>query len=160
MENEHGCPLHLAGMLDNWVRKMIHNPKKFLKGLIKSGQSVLDFGCGPGTFTIDMADFVGEAGKVFAVDLQKEMLELVEKKAVKHKVNERVILHQYEEENLRLKEPVDFILAFYVLHDAGERKNSLKHVWNVLKKGGTVLLVEPNVIFKIMDPFVFSLFTP
>lgn len=148
MANEHVCPMHMAGLLDNWLRKLIHNPKKFLKGLIGKGHSVLDLGCGPGTFTIDIAKIVGKNGKVFAVDLQKGMLELVEKKADKYKVRGQVVLQQCSPERLGLKEPVDFALAFYMLHESGNSKSLLHQIWDILKPKGYFLLVEPKMHIK------------
>ncbi len=38
-------------------------------GLVKEGQSFLDYGCGPGVFTIPAARIIGDRGKVFALDL-------------------------------------------------------------------------------------------
>ena len=148
MTNEHVCPLHMAGLLDNWVRRVIHNPKKVFKGLIEKGQSVLDFGCGPGTFTIDMAKMTGENGKVFAVDLQKGMLELVEKKADKFKIKERIIVHQCGKESIGLSVPIDFALAFYMLHESGNPEPLLKEIFKMLKPGGKFFLVEPKMHIK------------
>ncbi len=148
MSKVHVCPMHMAGLLDNWVRRLIHNPKKILKGLIDKNQAVLDLGCGPGTFTIDIAKIVGNNGKVFAADIQKGMLDLVGKKAKKHKVHDQVILHQCSPENLGLTKPVDFTLAFYMLHESGDSKFLLRQIWNILKSGGTFLLVEPKMHIK------------
>ncbi|MBN2545580.1 MAG: class I SAM-dependent methyltransferase [Spirochaetes bacterium] len=148
MTNEHVCPLHMAGLLDNWVRRLIHNPKKIFHDLIKKGQSVLDLGCGPGTFTIDLAKMTGEKGKVFAVDLQKGMLDLVEKKADKFKIKDRIIVHQCGKDELGLTEPVDFALAFYMLHESGAPESLLKDIFNILKPEGKFFLVEPKMHIK------------
>ena len=56
-------------------RGLIHNPGKILNGLIRGGDSVVDIGCGPGFFTPTLSYMAGMAGKVFAVDLQQEMLD-------------------------------------------------------------------------------------
>jgi len=48
---------------------------------IKSGQSVLDFGCGSGTYTIPVAKIVGKQGKVYALDKDKNELDNLMKKA-------------------------------------------------------------------------------
>jgi ubiquinone/menaquinone biosynthesis C-methylase UbiE len=70
--------------LDNPIRRLIHKPQKILGGYIESGQTVLDIGCGPGTFSLAMAEIVGESGKVIAVDVQEEMLQIVREKAARH----------------------------------------------------------------------------
>ena len=73
----------IAFVLDNPIRRLIHDPQKILGGYIEPGQTVLDLGCGPGTFSIVMAKMVGESGKVIAVDVQEEMLQILRKKAAR-----------------------------------------------------------------------------
>lgn len=68
------CPVERAGSLDNIFRRWLQNPWKILRPYIKEGMTVLDFGCGPGYFTIAMAQMVGTSGWVIAVDLQEGML--------------------------------------------------------------------------------------
>ena len=55
--------------LDNRVRRWIQKPKKILKFYIKEGMAVLDVGCGPVFFSIEMAQMVGKSGRVIAADL-------------------------------------------------------------------------------------------
>jgi hypothetical protein len=51
-ELSHICPWWLIPVLDNPIRRLIHNPEKILSGCIGKGQTVLDLGCGSSTFTI------------------------------------------------------------------------------------------------------------
>jgi len=78
--NKRICPVENAGGLDNFVRKFLQNPLKILKPYISKGMTVLDLGCGPGYFSIEIAKMVSESGKVIAADLQKRMLEKVRNK--------------------------------------------------------------------------------
>ncbi|NNK85219.1 MAG: SAM-dependent methyltransferase, partial [Desulfobacterales bacterium] len=64
------CPVERAGTLDNRFRRWLQNPQTILQPYIEAGMTVLDLGCGPGFFTLDMAQMVGQAGRVFACDLQ------------------------------------------------------------------------------------------
>ena len=48
---------------------------------IKSGQAILDFGCGSGTYTIPVAKIVGKKGKVYALDKDKNALDNLMRKA-------------------------------------------------------------------------------
>ena len=41
---------------------------------------VLDIGCGPGFFSIELAKMVGKGGKIFSVDLQEVMLQKIRNK--------------------------------------------------------------------------------
>ena len=78
--NNRVCPVERAGSLDNRVRKWLQNPKKILEPYITEGMIVLDVGCGPGFFSIDMAQMVGNSGRVIASDLQEGMLQKVRNK--------------------------------------------------------------------------------
>ena len=79
------CSHDHSFFLDNFIRRLIQNPRKIVGEYIHNGDTVVDLGCGPGYFSIDMAKMVGESGHVIAVDLQPEMLEKVKKKAKKFK---------------------------------------------------------------------------
>ena len=88
------CPYQMAFMLDNWIRRLFQNPVKLLADYIREGNTVVDLGCGPGFFTIDMAEMVGSTGQVIAVDLQPGMLDRVRKKAFRKRVADRIAIHQ------------------------------------------------------------------
>jgi len=49
----------------------------------------MDIGCGPGFFTLAMAEMAGPGGRVIAIDMQQEMLDLVTKKAKEKKAPAR-----------------------------------------------------------------------
>lgn len=76
-ENPRVCPVEKAGGLDNSIRRFLQNPEKILKPHINPGMTVLDMGCGPGFFTIEIAKLLNGSGKVIAADLQAGMLEIV-----------------------------------------------------------------------------------
>ena len=79
--------------------------------------TVLDFGCGPGFFTVEMAKIVGNSGRVYAVDLQQGMLRILEDKIKDSDIRKNVTLHQAEIERIGMNQKVDFVLVFYVLHE-------------------------------------------
>jgi ubiquinone/menaquinone biosynthesis C-methylase UbiE len=66
----HVCPVENSGALDNRLRKLFQNPRRLLKPYIQTGMTVLEVGCGPGFFTLDIAEMVGESGKIIAADVQ------------------------------------------------------------------------------------------
>jgi ubiquinone/menaquinone biosynthesis C-methylase UbiE len=138
------CPWWLAPVLDNPIRRLIHNPAKILSEYIKRGQTVLDLGCGSGTFTLAMAKMVGEAGKVIAVDVQDEMLQIVRKKAAKNGLESRIITHKCEQNRIGIPDKVDFALAFYMVHEVPKAEAFLKEVASLLNPEGKLLIVEPR----------------
>jgi ubiquinone/menaquinone biosynthesis C-methylase UbiE len=76
--------------LDNFLRRIFQNPKKIVGEYIKKRDTIIDLGCRPGFFSIDMAKMVGEKGKVYSVDLQREMLDKVKKKANRYHLSNQV----------------------------------------------------------------------
>jgi ubiquinone/menaquinone biosynthesis C-methylase UbiE len=76
----HVCPVAIARFLDNRVRRWVQDPRKILSPYIKEGMTVLDIGCGPGFFTVDIARLVGKSGRVIAADLQEGMLRRLKEK--------------------------------------------------------------------------------
>lgn len=142
-ETSHICSWKIANALDNPIRRLIHNPQKILGRHIEPGQTVLDLGCGPGTFSFAMAKMVGESGKVIAVDIQEEMLQIVRKKAARQGLESRIATHKSGSERIGLSEKVDFALAFYMVHEVPNAKAFLKEVAGVLKPKGKLLIVEP-----------------
>jgi ubiquinone/menaquinone biosynthesis C-methylase UbiE len=105
--------------------------------------TVLDLGCGPGFFTIEMAGMVGESGRVIASDLQEGMLQKIREKIQGTKLEKRIVLHKCEADRIGVEEKVDFALAFYMVHELPDQDSFLKEIASLLKPNGRFLIVEP-----------------
>jgi ubiquinone/menaquinone biosynthesis C-methylase UbiE len=138
------CPVGCAAGLDNIFRRWVQNPGKILNGFLHEGMAVLDIGCGPGFFTIEMANMVGKTGRVFACDLQDGMLEKVKAKIQGTELADRITLHKTGKNEIGIGEQVDFILIFYMLHEVPDKDGFFKELKSLLKKDGKILIVEPN----------------
>lgn len=139
----HVCPVAIARFLDNRVRRWLQDPRTILSPYIKAGMTVLDIGCGPGFFTVDIARLVGESGRVIAADLQEGMLHRIEKKIHKTDLERRITLHKCEEKGIGLSETVDFITALYMIHEIPDQEAFLKELRSLLKPDGQVFIMEP-----------------
>ncbi len=144
-ESAHVCPHQMAFMLDNPFRRLFQNPAKMLRPYIPEGSTAMDIGCGPGFFTIDMAKLVGPKGKVVAVDLQDKMLAHVQKKARKHKVQDRIEFFRCGQDNIGYTGKADFILAFYMVHETPSPRRFLEELKTMLNEKGKILIVEPKM---------------
>lgn len=138
------CPVERAGLLDGAFRRWLQNPRKILSPYIRDGMTVLDFGCGPGFFTISMAELVGLTGHVFAVDLQEGMLSLLESRIRGSMLESRITLHRCSSDRIGLRAAVDFILAFYVLHEVPDQHRWFREAAELLRPNGLLLVVEPR----------------
>lgn len=138
------CPVENAGGLDSRIRKFLQNPQKILKPYIKSGMSVLDIGCGPGVFSIEMAKMVGPSGRVISADLQDGMLQILERKIRGTNLEGIIELHRCKAETIGVSKKIDFVLAFYMVHEVPNRTQFFKEIRALLNQDGRVLIVEPN----------------
>ena len=140
---ERVCPSESAGWLSTPVRTLFTNPTRILKGLVGRGGIAVDLGCGPGFFTLPLARMVGEAGRVIAVDVQPEMLAKLDARAQKAGLASRIELHHADPNAIGVGGPVDFVLAFWMLHEVPAKAEFLEEAHDLLKEGGRFLLVEP-----------------
>ena len=139
------CPAAFAGSLDNSIRRLIHKPRRILEPYAGKGMTVLDLGCGPGFFTIEIAKLVGETGKVIAADLQQGMLDRVAVK-IRGTAWEKIIeLHKCQENAIGLSQKVDFILSFWMVHEVPDQKRLFEEMKSVLNPGGRIFIIEPKI---------------
>ena len=117
---------------------------------IRRGQTVLDFGCGYGTYTILVARIVGEQGKVYALD--KEALDDLMKKAESAALENIERMDISEDLGIHLPdESVDVVLLFDVFHSfyfpqAGDRRRLLVEIYRIMKSSGFLSIsVCPNL---------------
>ncbi|MBI2637330.1 MAG: class I SAM-dependent methyltransferase, partial [Candidatus Sungbacteria bacterium] len=109
------------------------------------GLYVADFGSGAGYFTIPVAKAVGKNGKVYAVDVQKTLLDTIRVKAnLEHILNIETIWGDLEAPNgSKLQESmVDFVLIANILFQAEKKINVLVEAFRVLKPGGWLSVIE------------------
>ena len=141
----HVCPWWGGYFIDNRLRRLIHNPQKIVGPYVKPGMKVMDVGCGMGMFSIAMAKMVGNNGQVIAVDLQQQMLDVLLKRATKEGVADRIRPHHCEPDRLGIEGPVDFVLAFAMVHEVPDARRLLTEIHSCLKPGGRLLVAEPRL---------------
>lgn len=143
--NTHVCPWWLIWTFDNPLRTSLHKPEQIFDGLVQPGQTVLDIGCGAGHFSLGLACLLGPSGMVIAADLQPAMLAKVRARAERAGLQQYIQLHQCSRESIGLNEEVDIVLAFWMVHEVPDKQLFMKQLYQVLKPGGKLLLVEPKV---------------
>lgn len=139
------CLVGLSAGLDNSLRRWVQDPHKILGPFIKKGMSVVDLGCGPGVFSVEMARLLDGSGCVIAADLRAGMLDIVRRKVTGTDLEQRVRLHQCSEESTGITEPVDFVLAFYMIHEVPHQERLFRELISLLKPEGKIFVIEPKI---------------
>lgn len=142
-KNHRICPVEDSGKLDSRIRGWFQSPRKILAPHIQDGMTALDVGCGPGFFSIEMTRLVGPSGRVIAADLQDGMLEKVANKVRGTALADRITLHQCQDDKIGVSEMVDFVLAFYVVHELPDQEQFFTEMHAITSPGGRVLIGEP-----------------
>jgi ubiquinone/menaquinone biosynthesis C-methylase UbiE len=132
-----------AAWLTRSTREQEEDPKQVLENLgLKPGMVVCDLGCGNGYYTLEMAARVKPTGKVFAVDIQPEMLHLLELRAEEQKVtNVEVVLGGLVDPRMP-DDSIDLLLLVDVYHEFSHPSLMLKSIRKCLKPEGRIALVE------------------
>ena len=126
-----------SGMPEENMWKKFFNPNKILKtmGINRSIKDIAEFGCGYGTFTIPIARVI--SGKVYAIDIEQEMIRETERKVRKNKLgNVETILRDFVSDDSGLKdESVDYVMLFNILHIEKPEK-LLREAYRILRNNG------------------------
>ena len=111
---------------------------------VRQKQTVLDFGCGSGVFSIASASVVGNRGKVYALDMRPAALERLKEEANRKGLAniETILFDNSKVSTLLGSESVDVILLYDVLQEISDQRLLLKELHRVLKQDG-VLSVFP-----------------
>ncbi len=155
MNNERNrvCPVELADSLDSRIRRWLQNPKKILAPYVREGMTALDIGCGPGFFSVEMAKMVGRSGKVISADLQEGMLRKLRDKIAGTELERRIDLVKCAKDGINVSERVDFILAFYMVHEVPDKNSFFGELKNILNERGEFLIVEPKLFHVSREEF-------
>lgn len=128
-------------LLHHWIE---HQGPMLLSTLgIQPKQTVLDFGCGEGNYTLASAKQVGKQGKIYALDDTDSHIKTIQKTAETHQLTNIEYINTQGSIALPSTMPlVDAILAFDVLHffDEKQRKKLYQEFYHHLKKQGKLII--------------------
>jgi len=128
---------------------------------IETGFHVLDYGCGPGSYIIPLAELVGESGKIYALDIHplaiRKVQGIVSKKQL---LNVETILSDYQtglpDNNL------DVVLLYDIFHHLSDPNAVLKELHRVLKPDGILSfsdhhMKEKEIVAEVTNSGLFRL---
>ena len=117
-----------------------HIDKRVERFEIKPGLTVVDYGCGPGRYTIRFAKLVGEPGKVFAVDIHKLAIEAVKKKIERYGLkNITPVLADGYRSGLP-DNTADLVCAIDMFHMISNTSEFLTELRRIIKNDGILII--------------------
>jgi len=140
------APAFIGHLLDSGYRRRIQPPSQLIeRSGVKKGMQVLDLGCGSGAFTTFLARAVGQKGKVYALDIQADMLKQLENKLSKPESKDikNIKLIEGNAYELPFEDgSLDLVNMVTVLQEIPDRNRALQEVKRVLKPGGILAVTE------------------
>lgn len=132
------------------------DPQKIIDqcGLLE-GQTVADLGAGSGFYSLAAAKLVGESGKIYAVDIQQDLLARIKSMAQAAKLHNIEVVHGDIEHpgGTRIRDAsVDLALATNVLFQIENKEGFVNEIKRIVKPGGRVLVVDWSDSFGGMGP--------
>ncbi|MDQ3322483.1 MAG: methyltransferase domain-containing protein [Acidobacteriota bacterium] len=111
---------------------------------ITEGKSVADIGAGSGWFTTRAAKRVGERGKVFAVEINREYIDYIDNRAKKENFSNIQTVMGTEDNPKVPENSVDAVLILKTYHEIGQPVKVLLNLKKSLKKGALVGVIDRN----------------
>jgi len=123
-----------------------YEPQEIVKKLsLAEGMHVADFGAGVGYHALPLAEAVGNKGRVYAIDVQCELLDTLQSDAERKRLENIEILHRdLEEPNSTglADNLLDAVLITNTLFQIQHKETVLKEAYRILKKDGRLLIVD------------------
>ena len=144
------------------IRNVFLSPETMLSEVdIPPGARILDFGCGPGTFTRLLAQKTGPTGKVYALDNHPLAINMVEKQAREKKLSHIHTILSDCATSLP-DSSLDLVVFFDVFHLLGNQEAVLVEIQRVLKPDGILSfsdhhMKEADIVHRLTEHGLFTL---
>jgi len=123
---------------DQWQQ-----PEKVIAVLqIRPGDQIADLGAGGGYFTFKLANAVGPTGKVYAVDIDREMTNLIAQEAEKDAVKNVATIVAKDDDPMLPQSGVDLVFTSNTYHHIGNRVAYFTKLRKYLRPGGKIAIID------------------
>ncbi|MCS7228621.1 MAG: class I SAM-dependent methyltransferase [Candidatus Kryptonium sp.] len=133
-------PENAHRLLDDERRKILPPEEILISSGLKEGMTIVDVGCGSGYFTIPASKIVGKNGKVYAIDVQEEMIKKLRQNNLPDNVTSILAENDYE---FPIDDEIsDFTFLGFVAHENEDIERFLSEVRRITKTGGKIVILE------------------
>ena len=138
-------------LIDNPVRRLLSPPGRLVSKYVEEGEAVADIGCGPGYYTLAMAEAVGEGGKVYAADPDPRAIEALERKLGDRRGVVEARAASAADLGFIPDRSVDFVLANGMICCMTEHSAALREIRRIMKPSGSAY-ISVSKMFSRRDP--------
>jgi arsenite methyltransferase len=132
-----------AKMFNRKAGKPKNKPDEVINALaLKPGQCIADIGSGGGYFSLRFAKIVGEGGKVYAVDTNKEFLDFIEQNAIETGLKNVIPVLTKDDAMDLPAHGIDLVFMRNVTHHLPNRQAYFKNLAEFLTPRGRVAIIE------------------
>lgn len=121
------------------IRDLLNSPAKGLApAAIEPGMTVVDYGCGPGSYTLAAAQIVGPGGQVYGVDIQPQAVKTVQRTAARQNMTHITGIQALGYTTGLPANCADRVLLMDMIHMVADQPALLDEVHRLLKPSGLV----------------------
>jgi ubiquinone/menaquinone biosynthesis C-methylase UbiE len=143
MHQLHQDPKSYIGILEDPQRDVYQKPHEVLTALqLKPGEVIADIGAGSGYFTFRLSHFVGEKGKIYAVDVSPDMILYINRRIRDLKVNNVISILADSDDPLLPDRSVNRFFFSESWHHIENQTKYLSLMKRMLKPGGQVVMID------------------
>ena len=143
MHQLHQDPKSYIGVLEDPQRDAYQKPHEVLSALgLKPGEVIADIGAGSGYFTFRLSHFVGEKGKIYAVDVSPDMILYINRRMRDLKVNNVISILADPDDPLLPDRSVNRFFFSDSWHHIENHAKYLSLMKRMLRPGGEVVMID------------------
>ena len=143
MHELHNDPKSYIGALEDPKRDAYQKPHEVLTALnIKPGETIADIGAGSGYFSLKLVHFVGDKGKVYAVDVSPDMVRHLNRRIRETKTTNVVTILADNDDPLLADRSVNRFFICDVWHHVENQTKYLSLMKKMLKPGGEIVMID------------------
>jgi len=143
IQKMHQDPQAYIAMLENPQREEEQKPREVLAALgLKKGEALVDIGAGSGYFTFRFAPQVGNTGRVYAVDINPDMIMYMNRQIRDRKLNNVVTVLSAPDDPLLPATAIDRFFICNTWHHVQNRPKYIQIMKQILKPGGQIIVLD------------------